>query len=101
MFKLYYCTLSKGEKIGKKHNFLKHSSLNISCFRIDKLDLGENFLSSLPVNMFNGTLAVTDLNLDYNYIGENNIADFCSNALVDFLGHLFIFAFEINLKNLF
>ena len=37
--------------------------------RIDKLDLGENFISVLPPSMFNGTLSITDLNLDYNYIG--------------------------------
>jgi Leucine-rich repeat (LRR) protein len=36
--------------------------------RLDKLDLGENFLTSIPAGMFNGTLIVNDLNLDYNYI---------------------------------
>ena len=36
--------------------------------RLDKLDLGENFISSVPQNMFNNTLSVNDLNLDYNYI---------------------------------
>ena len=36
--------------------------------RLDKLDLGENFISSIPTNMFNGSLSVNDLNLDYNYI---------------------------------
>ena len=36
--------------------------------RLDKLDLGENFITSLSPNMFNGTLAVNDLNLDHNYI---------------------------------
>ena len=36
--------------------------------RLDKLDLGENFLSSIPRNMFNSSLSVNDLNLDYNYI---------------------------------
>jgi hypothetical protein len=45
-----------------------------SCFsynkRIDKLDLGENFLSGLPARMFNGSLMVNDLNLDYNYIDK-------------------------------
>ena len=35
---------------------------------MDKLDLGENFISSIPTNMFNNTLSVNDLNLDYNYI---------------------------------
>jgi hypothetical protein len=38
--------------------------------RIDKLDLGENFLSGLPARMFNGSLMVNDLNLDYNYIDK-------------------------------
>lgn len=38
--------------------------------RIDKLDLGENFLSGLPARMFNGSLVVNDLNLDYNYIDK-------------------------------
>ena len=30
--------------------------------------MGENFISSIPKNMFNSTLTVNDLNLDYNYI---------------------------------
>ena len=38
--------------------------------RIDKLDVGENFISSLNPTMFNATLTVTDLNLDFNYIGK-------------------------------
>lgn len=36
--------------------------------RLDKLDLGENFITGVPRNVFNGTLTVNDLNLDYNYI---------------------------------
>ena len=36
--------------------------------RLDKLDLGENFITSLSPIMFNGTLVVNDLNLDHNYI---------------------------------
>ena len=36
--------------------------------QLDRLDLGENFLTSLPPIMFNGTLTVNDLNLEYNYI---------------------------------
>ncbi|QQP52284.1 Uncharacterized protein FKW44_004393, partial [Caligus rogercresseyi] len=36
--------------------------------RLDKLDMGENFLVFLPENMFNSSIDVTDLNLDYNYI---------------------------------
>ena len=30
--------------------------------------MGENFITSLSPNMFNGTLAVNDLNLDHNYL---------------------------------
>ena len=30
--------------------------------------LGENFLTNIPPIMFNGTLTVNDLNLEYNYI---------------------------------
>lgn len=36
--------------------------------KLDKLDLGENALQSLPNNLFNGSLTVRDLNLDLNYI---------------------------------
>ena len=36
--------------------------------RLDKLDLGENFITGIPPAIFNGTLTVNDLNLDYNYI---------------------------------
>lgn len=36
--------------------------------QLDRLDLGENFLTSLPPIMFNGTLTINDLNLEYNYI---------------------------------
>ncbi|XP_040574912.1 chaoptin [Lepeophtheirus salmonis] len=35
---------------------------------LDKLDIGENFIVSLPENMFNGSVDVIDLNLDYNYV---------------------------------
>lgn len=38
--------------------------------RLEKLDLGENFLTSIPEDAFNGTLLVGDLNLDHNYIEE-------------------------------
>ncbi len=31
--------------------------------RLDKLDLGENFITSIPPGMFNKTLSVNDLNL--------------------------------------
>ncbi len=31
--------------------------------RMDKLDLGENFLTRVPEDAFNGTLAVNDLNI--------------------------------------
>ncbi|KAG8232838.1 hypothetical protein J437_LFUL010946 [Ladona fulva] len=36
--------------------------------RLDKLDLGENFLRSLPSPMFNGSVVVRDLNLDGNHL---------------------------------
>lgn len=36
--------------------------------QLDRLDLGENFLTVLPPIMFNGTLTVNDLNLEYNYL---------------------------------
>ncbi len=35
---------------------------------MEKLDLGENFLTRVPSDAFNGSLDVNDLNLDYNYI---------------------------------
>ena len=35
--------------------------------RLDKLNLGENFISTIPSNAFNNTLNVNDLKLDYNY----------------------------------
>jgi hypothetical protein len=31
--------------------------------RLDKLDLGENFITSIPPGIFNKTLSVNDLNL--------------------------------------
>ena len=36
--------------------------------QLDRLALGENFLTNIPPIMFNGTLTVNDLNLEYNYI---------------------------------
>ena len=36
--------------------------------QLDRLDLGENFLTSIPPIMFNGTLTVNDLNMEYNYL---------------------------------
>ena len=36
--------------------------------QLDRLDLGENFLTQIPPIMFNGTLTVNDLNLEYNYL---------------------------------
>ncbi|XP_059082371.1 chaoptin-like isoform X2 [Tigriopus californicus] len=44
--------------------------------RLDKLDMGENFITAIPMNMFNGTLNVNDLNLDYNYIERIRRANF-------------------------
>ncbi|XP_071442248.1 chaoptin-like [Hetaerina americana] len=36
--------------------------------RLEKLDLGENFLLTLPSPVFNGSVAVRDLNLDGNHL---------------------------------
>jgi len=40
--------------------------------RMDKLDLGENFLTRPPEGAFNGSLAVNDLNL-VSYNAENSL----------------------------
>ncbi|KAK3859573.1 hypothetical protein Pcinc_034324 [Petrolisthes cinctipes] len=37
---------------------------------LDKLNLGENFIRFIPSNMFNGTLTVRDLHLDFNLLTE-------------------------------
>ena len=36
--------------------------------KFDKLDLGENFITTMPSAAFGGSLTVNDLNLDHNYI---------------------------------
>jgi Leucine-rich repeat (LRR) protein len=46
--------------------------------QLDKLDLGENFLTLIPPVMFNGTLTVNDLNLEYNYIERLEASAFIS-----------------------
>ncbi len=38
---------------------------------MDKIDLGENFITDVPHNMFNGTLTVNDLNLVREEEGRN------------------------------
>ncbi len=46
--------------------------------QLDRLDLGENFLTVLPPIMFNGTLTVNDLNLEYNYLERLEASAFIS-----------------------
>ncbi|XP_045122788.1 chaoptin-like [Portunus trituberculatus] len=38
--------------------------------KLDKLDLGENFIRFIPNNLFNGSLTVRDLHLDFNLLTE-------------------------------
>ena len=37
---------------------------------VDRLDLGENFISFIPNNLFNNTLSVRDLHFDFNLLVE-------------------------------
>ncbi len=46
--------------------------------QLDKLDLGKNFLTTIPPVMFNGTLTTYDLNLEYNYIERLEASAFIS-----------------------
>ncbi|CAB0014508.1 unnamed protein product [Nesidiocoris tenuis] len=34
---------------------------------LDKVDLGDNLLTAIPLDVFNNTVTIRDLNLDYNY----------------------------------
>ena len=43
-----------------------------------RLDLGENFLTHLPPIMFNGSLVINDLNLEYNYLEKLEASAFIS-----------------------
>lgn len=38
--------------------------------KLDKLDLGENFIRFIPQNVFNGSLSVRDLYLDFNLLSR-------------------------------
>ena len=49
--------------------------------RLDKVDLGENFITSVPRDMFNGTLTVNDLTLVRNF--ERCVVNVLSSALID------------------
>ena len=46
--------------------------------QLDRLDLGENFLTNIPPIMFNGTLTVNDLNIEYNYLEKLEASAFIS-----------------------